>query len=373
MFLTYAAIVGTLALEIFVMSQMRDFKGKSRVCAWVIFVQFLLLLGFRDPSVLCDTDGYYLQFRTLRSTLTFDVYDPTSRHARGYQMIEHLFRNNLHLSFMWFEAFVAGVFLAGTIWFLYRYSRLTWLAMFLMIFTLYMINSVIAMRQSVAIGVGLAGFPLLERRKYLLYALVAWLASMYHASAIGFFLLIPLMWDGLSYRKKAWIILGGGLTAFLGYSIVFDALNENEFYGGHYVNTSMSKGAFTLVGVFALIRTGVLVGYIVYLRRLRQRTLHTDTGAYPSRQLENAMYLISLLDLAVSAFAIRFWIMGRFKLYFDPFIFAYIATLYPTMKHSTKVRRATWLVIAFVLLSSLFLLYYRPEWVRLLPYSLYAR
>lgn len=366
--LTYTIIMAAFCLEIFLMSHDRTLRGKSRLCAVVIFVQFLILLGFRDPSVLCDTDGYYYHYNKLLGRMTFDVYDPHGRFDRGYQMVEHLFRNNLGLSFMWFEAFVAGSFLAGTIYFLYRYSRYTWMALFLMVMTLYMLNSVIAMRQSMAIGVGLAGFPLLQCRRYFAYGLVALLASSFHSSAVGFFLLIPLMWDGLSYKKKAWLIIGGGLAAFLGYSIVFASLTEHQFYGGHYVNTSMDKGGVTMVGVYAFIRTSGLIAYILYLRHLKK-----GIYVYNEHRLEETMFLVCLLDLAISAFAIRFWIMGRFKLYFDPFIFAYIAALYPALRHSRRVRYATWLLLIFVIATSLFLLYYRPEWIRLLPYKLYDR
>lgn len=368
MLTTYIIIIAVFCLEIFLMSQDKTFRGKSRLCATVIFVQFLLLLGFRDPSVLCDTDGYYFTYRRLSPALLLGDYDPHSRFDIGYQSLEYLFRNDLGLSFMWFEAFVAGAFLAGTIYFLYRYSSLTWLTMFLIVISLYMCNSIIAMRQSVAIGVGLAGFPLLQRRRYLAYALVALLAMSFHNSAVGFFLLIPLMWDGLSYKMKVWLIVGSGFAAFLGYSVVFQSLNEHQFYGGAYVTTSLDKGGVTMVGLFAFIRTAVFVAYILYLRHLLK-----DRYVYPERRLEETVFLICLLDLAISAFAIRFWIMGRFKLYFDPFIYAYVATLYPAMRRSRRVRYATWLLFAFAVASTIFFLSYRPEWVNLLPYKFYDR
>ena len=359
----YLLITVVFCFEIFIISKTTELRRKSRLCAMLLFLQFWIFYGFRDYTVLPDTETYYRVYTHISSELKLGDINISDRFGIAYQSLEYLFKNNIGLSFIWFLSFVTFFILWGSIGFLYKYSPITWISIFLFVISLDIFNNLIAIRQGIALSIGLMSFPLLVRKRYMLFSIAIAFAYTFHSSALGYLLLIPIWMDSISYKTKLWIVLGGGITVFLAYSFVFEIIETISGGESRYLSTSKSKDGVNLVGIFSSLRTLGLIVLIFYLKRKRSnRTIVL---------FEEALFLICLLDFAISIFGIRFWIMGRFRLYFDPFLFVYISILYKQTRERLMVRVALNLTFIYIILCALFLAYKRPEWIGLLPYKFY--
>lgn len=362
----YLSLTIFFCFEIFVMSRTSQLRRKSKLCMTLLFLQFWIFYGFRHYTVLPDTETYYQIYTHLSTKLRFGDFDSSDRFGIAYQSIEYLFRNNLDLSFVWFLSFVTFFILWGSFRFFYKYSPITWIPLFLFVISLDIFSNLIAIRQGIALSIGLMSFPLLVKKRYIVYTIMIIIAYMFHSSALGYILLVPVFMEGISYKTKIWIVLGGGLSIFIAYSFIFDIIESVSGHPSSYVMSSKSKDGLNLIGLFSSLRTFGIIMVILYLRRMcikRQKLISP---------FDEALFIIALLNLAISIFGIRFWIMGRFRLYFDPFLFIFIPILYNRVKNYSKARIALNILFLYIIFCSLFLAYVRPEWIGLFPYKFYG-
>lgn len=345
-------------LEIGFFANVKHNRGKQQVCFWVLFIQFFIIFAFRAPTVLADTDSYYKHFNQVNEFLPIGIFGGRERFERGYLLYEQLIHNFVSDNFLVFQIITTAIILGGTMWFLYKKSKCTWMVLFLYVISRFMIGEVIATRQGIAIVIALWSFPYLERKQYIKYSIGIIFAYFFHSSAVAMLLLIPLYVDYLSYRMKIIVLCAGTLVLFVGYSYFI-----NTYIEGVYGSTNKVSGV-NPIGIFASANALALFVYASYIGDRKRKKI---TG-----KNWNELMIISLLYLLVSVLTIRLWIFTRLALYFFPFMIIYISNLYAVSSKATRYRVATCCLALFLTATLLFIFSYRPEWVRIFPYSFYS-
>lgn len=210
-----------------------------------------------------------------------------------------------------FPVFLIAVnlFLMGvSMQFIYRFSKLPWVSVYLYLTLQFLAYQMNLIRQSIAVAFFLLAYPSLKNRKLLPYTLLVFLGGMFHNSLLfAYPLYVFLTWE---YSRK---MLGGLLTAtLLGY-LFFDPLfalvapilpaRYAKYSGGYF----WSANGLLYVLLPALYCLSIYV-FREYIQDRRLRTIFTNSA---------------LFQFLINVFITKHFILERFAIY--PFVFALLA------------------------------------------------
>lgn len=336
-------------------------KDKNKLLAGVFFLEFFILLGFRDISVLGDTDSYAYHFNKIFNKETpFYIIKKSDRFSYGYLLFEQFFYQEISSSFLCYNIVTTLLILGGTILFFYRNSLCLWLVLYLFVVTKLVFSEAIALRQGLGLVSLLIGFNSLFAKKYIRYICSVLVAMMFHSSAF-IMLLVPLLYsDAINFKLKKYGLLLFSMFVFVFYEIVFVKYID---VGERYQGASEKNGFFSLIGLFNTLVAVITYLYVSYLE-----------GCFCEKDKLIELHgfkLVTLFYLIFSVFSIRLFVFGRFTIYFLPLVIVYISFLYQHTVFNKNVRLITALYLFIQTISFLFIMYYRPEWTKILPYSFY--
>lgn len=336
-------------------------KDKNKLYFGVIFLEFFIILGFRDISVLGDTDSYAYHFNKILNKVTpFYIVKANDRFSIGYLIFEQFIYQEVSSSFLFYNIVTTFLILGSSLLFFYKYSASLPLTLYLFIVSKLVFSEAIALRQGLALSFLLLGYGFLFKDKNIKYIVCVLLASTFHSSAWILFLIPLLCIKSISFKIKRNILLAIACFVF----IVFETLLHGYIdVGERYQNASEKAGFFSLVGVFNMLVALMAYGYTMYMERLAKKN-------EMNLNFEE-LRLITLLYFIVSTMSIRLFVFERFAIYFLPLVFVYISYLYYDLKYIKSARVATFLFLFAQTVSSLFVMCYRPEWTKILPYSFY--
>jgi len=167
-------------------------KQQNSILLNIMFCQLLFLTVFKDNTIFNDIWAYLEGFEYSKTIAWNDIYK--IRDAFGYLNYELGWRyyvktlstlsNNEGILI-----FVTGFIIIYSYFILIKkYSLIPWLSIFLFI-TIVFYNSLLVLRQNLAIAIYLYSLPLIVERKLWKFLLVMGLAFLFHKTAILF---IPL-------------------------------------------------------------------------------------------------------------------------------------------------------------------------------------
>lgn len=342
-------------MEISFFAHLKNNRGKQLSCFVLLFTQIFLILAFRAPTVLADTEGYYLHFKdaNIKSLGVFSIYE---RFEYGYLFLEQFTKKYISRDFLVFQIIVNAIIIWGTMYFLYKKSRCTWMVMLLYVISRYVLSETIAARQGIAVVIVLWTIPYLENKSLIKYCIGVLLASLFHSSAIIMIVLIVLRVEFLSNKVKLAIIYLVAFVFFFLYSYVI-----NKYLEGVYATTNKVSG-INPVGLFAGINALAIMLYAIILRR------NCKVTKPPQHDM---LLVLSILYVVISIMSVRLWILVRFSMYFFPFLIIYVSDLYSLSKRTPLTQCATYSIIILISFSSMYIFSVRPEWVMLFPYKTY--
>ena len=235
----------------------------GRETAYRVALFGLFLFSAFRFEVGCDWGGYWGQFQAQKVAdfrKAFDRLEPL-----WWAVIEIIQR--LGLSYPWLNVVSSAIFFAGVHVLARRQPDP--LGFLVLLFPILIINMPMSgIRQGVAIGLLCIAFSAMMDRK--LAQFIGWtvLASMLHASAIIFLLLVPLVGGSFSWKR----LMLAGFLALPG-SIVLLQTAAVDQAATRYIGTGVdAAGAAFRVGL--LLVTGF--AYFIFLRKAWRRAFPED-------------------------------------------------------------------------------------------------
>lgn len=369
--LIYCIAILLLLFEFYaIYSTYLSYNEKNKLCAIIFFVEFFIIIAFRDVSVLNDTKGYALHFSKINSDIPFYITKASDRFETGYLIFEQFIHNKISSSFLVYDIITTTIILGSSVFFFYKHSSCVWIALFLFSINL-MFSEIIAVREGLAISVSLWGYYFLEKKNYLVYLLFVGIAYLLHSSAI---ILLVLLLVQLKWKTPKWRTFIIILSIFVFYfftEIIMMSWHDDDSI---YKTTMLKKGFFALIGVFNSISATVLTCYIYFLR-IQSKNNNEDSTIIDENYNEEDNFFISvvLINLIVSVFSIRVFVFQRFSMYLMPYTFTYASTLYVNQHHNPKIKIWTTAYLLFAIFMFVYEKTVRPEWINLLPYKFYGQ
>lgn len=212
--------------------------ARNRLCWIAIFLTLALFIGLR--KYYNDTSVYisiYRQSQTITETL--NSFSRKLGDNPGFVLLNSLLKTfdvSHHGFLLFYSSFSVAVFL----YFIKRYSNNVLLSLFLFFTTNTYLISAAAIKQSMAIAIGLLGIQFAIDRKWMRFFIVLFLAATFHPYVLVFTLVPFLMFK--PWSKGTYILITGTLIAgfmleaFLGTiidmtSMIGDSYSEDDLIG----------------------------------------------------------------------------------------------------------------------------------------------
>lgn len=196
---TYVVAPGSLAT-----------KKKDRALVVLIYVVLTLFVGLRTHYN--DTYTYRYFYKLTRPFPEFwETFSITIADHPGFELLSAWFRTE-GVSEYTFILVCSAFSLLCTVWFLKKYSNNLLLTFFLFFATNTYMISAAAVKQSIAIGIGLLAIPFALEKKWIRFTVIVLAAAAFHPYVL-FYLMIPFLtfkpWNKWSYIMLASFICAG--------------------------------------------------------------------------------------------------------------------------------------------------------------------
>ncbi|MDE7312588.1 MAG: EpsG family protein [Eubacterium sp.] len=221
----------------------------------------------------------------------------------------------LGMPFQMLLAAVSCFVLFTAMWFIFRYSKLPWLSVYLYITLQFLAYDMNLMRQAIAVSFFLLAFPMLESRKLTAYTLFLFIGGLFHNSLWFVYPLSFLLVKKLS-RKAIGCLLFAAVCGYLCFDPLFSLVRpilpeKYAIYQETYFWNSNNWEYLVLPAIY-------LFFVCLFQNRIQdegRRTIYFNSA---------------LFYFVISAFITKHFILERFAVY--PFVFSLIAI--PDFLHS---------------------------------------
>lgn len=262
--------------------------------------------------------------------------------------------------------------------FIYKYSMIPMLSVFLF-FSLghwgQMMNTV---RQSIAIVILLYAFDFIKKRKLLPFIGLVCLAALFHRTAIVFLVAYPLSFFKINMKT----ILIALFTAVGGFFYLGLILNKvlmvfptyNYYLGSVYLNGNIRLA--TIMNII-MICSILCFGLILNKHQRRSELMNNNQTfktmqPYSFNQKDFEMTSVFLLvSIVISITSLKFNLLDRVGAYFDVFSIIYIPNIVARIKDKNLLIFTIMAVVLVFFLYTTTIQIYRPEWNQIYPYKFF--
>lgn len=355
----YYFIIG--AIEIF------DVPISKKHIAFICVVPAFILTAFRDVSVGCDTTTYaFFYDRMIFSDSLFDVLSK-DRMEFGYVAISYIL-SHMGLSFSQLQLILSAFIYTSFYFFLIRYSKNIGISCLVFLTMRYMLGTMNTVRMYLAIAVLWCSIPYIQKRNYLGFGLMVFLASAFHKTAFLSLFLYPLAMTKLSLKKVLLSLSIAGVFGYMGksfFSFLAVAFGMYESYlNGQYLNFSGN------IAVYLIFVIDVCFALFVLCNEKRENTFSIQSfKEYVS--VEKICYAAVLFILCCDIVGFNFTLMSRLS---DYYTFCWLILVPATfMRMKNKMFAIISLIIIALCLFAQFstILALRPDWCCVEPYRFY--
>ena len=312
-------------------------KQKNKTTLYYLAAAFLLLAFLASFRYAIGFD--YFSYRDLYEMVSQWSFADIFRYLQTeplYYVVSKIF-SLAGCPFQIFLLFVNLFLMATAMQFVYRYSKLPWVSVYLYITLQFLAYNMNLIRQSIAVAFFLLSYPYLKNRKLLPYTFFIFLGGLFHNSLWFIYpLYFLLTWK---YGKKTLsCLLAVTLVGYFFFDSIFPLISP--FLPTRYAN--YPSGYFWNANGFIYVVLPGMYWLFIYLFRNRmedpfQRTLYLNSALY--------QFLISL-------FITKHFILERFAIY--PFVFSLLAIpeiidsyRKKTGTHTLNYRRVLFLFLFF--------------------------
>lgn len=168
---------------------------KKKLYCGIVALQWILISGLRHMSVGgADNYSYYARFEMVKTTSwetilqeNWDyIFNDLNAKDPGYTLVTKIFQIFSN-DFQVFLIFIAVVFTSLMAWWVYKYSSVPEMSFFIYSVIFYAFYAVTGYRQTLATAlIVLLGYDFAKDRKWVKFAIVAFVAFMLHKSSVVF-------------------------------------------------------------------------------------------------------------------------------------------------------------------------------------------
>lgn len=271
---------------------------------------FLFFLSATRYEIGNDYFNYIETYKLLKVTPFSDIFSASSMEPGFLILFKLMAMTGMNNVTMY--AFMAILCLAPVFWFIYRYSDNVWLSVWLYVTVTFFYETMNFIRQSLAVGILLLGYPLLRKKKVwaaAAYCGVILAAATFHKTAL--IMAVVLLVCHLPVNK--WLYGGYAAVSLVLYftsEYVLDWVMQFA-YSAYQDTTYLNVG---LKPLFLILPSLALILLLCCYGRMKDR--------YPDATLVINLTLYSFL---VWLFITKHMILERFSLY----IYIYILIAIP--------------------------------------------
>lgn len=339
-------------------------KGKRFESIYLVLNMgiFTFLSMFKSSSVGNDTQVYTNLFYNILNSSDLTLY--TKRFEVGYVILNRalgLISNNHQIVFIVTSFYI--FFITGK--FIYKYSNMVWLSVFLFFSLRYFDLSMSGTRQMLAIATILLSYDFILKKKLLKFIICVLVASLFHKAAIIFFIAYPLSKCKLN-KKLLLSTFGITLIIFILFNKVLSFLlilfpKYSYYVGGTYLD--------------GVARLGIIVELaVIVVVLIAGETFTKKPFAYKGyiksyeHQIQSVFLLISV---AIMFVALRATIFSRFNNIYGIFSIIYLPN--SINKISDKALRFVVIICTLILFFaySTSVQVFRPEWQSTYPFKFF--
>lgn len=277
-------------------------------------ITILVMAYFAGNTIANDVYYYRLSYTSLDSDISWNqLYETGTGSNPLFKFVEANFKRYVSKDPASFHLFVGLIVQTCFVLYYRRYSPFLSMSLFMFITSGLFYFTIVSWKQSIAMGIGLIGIPLIQQKKYISYCLILAITMLIHPYIIMYGFLIVLI------NKRIWtktnvvilfgmILAGLSLSKILGSALEF---TETVFGDKHEAQwfTEDSGVSFQRVIFFAI--TPVLS--IVYRKKIDAESIPLMNGFIQMSVISFGFMFISLSGGAV--------FIGRMGVYFEPFTF----------------------------------------------------
>ena len=205
----------------------RTDKKKKKAYCTIVAIQWILISGLRHDSVGPDTHGYGLSFERIKDTPWSTLWDNCMGYLfegqevkdPGYNLLVKIFQI-FSGEYQVFLLFIAIVFTGLMAWWIYKNSELPEVSFLVYSILFYAFYGITGHRQTLATAlVCFLGYELIKKKKYIRYAIIAFIAFMLHKSSVVFIAYMIIAHINVSLLYGAAMVGGSLAIAIFGKSI----------------------------------------------------------------------------------------------------------------------------------------------------------
>ncbi|MHA6261267.1 EpsG family protein [Sporosarcina sp. CAU 1771] len=350
--------------------------GRNKVASIVYLIANISLLAFlamfRSVDIGNDTKTYVNLFYKISSGTELSVY--SSRFEIGYLFLNKIlgFISSNHQILLIVTSLYIFIILGR---FIYKYSKIPWLSIFLFFALRYYDISLSGVRQMLAIATILLAYDFIVKKKPVKFILIMIVATSFHTAAYLFLLAYPI--SKLKLNKK--LVLRTSVISIILFANLDRILNAvliyfPRYYSYVYNDTGNDEGikVATLLGLLVTITILFVCEILNKTLTLKKRLINKieDVESLKNQQ-DQIQSIFLLLSCAIMVVALKVDILYRFENIFSIFAIIYLPN--SIIKISDKYLRT----ITIMITASLFFIHIfaiqvlRPEWQNTYPFTFF--
>lgn len=336
--------------------------------AGILFLLCILwvLLAFKGSNIGSDTPSYINFFYEFKRNLLlngnnfFSIFINHTRFEIGYVVLNNIIAN-IFGEVQWLFVIIATFEIFVLYKFLLCKSKNIYMSIFLFISLRFFYFTMSGLRQTIAIFICVIAYQYIEKRKPLLFYLYVIMAMQFHITAFVFLILYPISFIEFNI-KNVFFIGSVCIIVFLCFDyFISTVLDFMPNYYSHYRGTvrfEENKLGNIIVACMQFV-------FLIFILFSQYNTKHNTS--YDEASMMKFMILISFL---LSLISLKATTLDRLFYYFYIYIIIYIPNVIYAMPFRNKIF-FTITVCIFSFLYNIAVLYFRPEWLNITPYSFF--
>ena len=348
-----------------------NLKNAKRIYL-ILTIGFLgFLSAVRGSSVGNDTVEYLKIFSECQY---YDLSLLGMRYEFGYVLLNKmlfLISDNPQIILI-VSSIIIGI---GFYKFIYKYSMIPMLSVFLFFSLGYWGQMMNTIRQSIALVILLYAFDFIKKRKLLPFIGIVCVASLFHKTAIVFLVAYPLSF----FKVKIKAVFKALIIAISGYIFLESILNTvlvvfpsyNYYLDSIYLNGNIRLATImNIMVVCSIFYFGrILNKYLIKneLASNSQTNKLLDSCNFDQKEFE-MISLFLLASIVISIISLKFNLLDRVGVYFDVFSIIYIPNIVARIKDKNLLLFTTTVVLLMFFLYAKTIQIFIPELNLFYPY-----
>lgn len=328
--------------------------SSKKVGFWFCIFVLIILSSLRGANIGNDTHSYIYLFKNLSA-------ENHSRYEIGYVFLNDIIKkitDNYQYLFTIISIFV--YFSIGR--FIIKYSKIPWLSLFLFLTYGFFTFTFSALRQAIAITICLYAFESMMNSKNIKAFLLIFLASLFHNTAIVF--LFAFICKFIKPSGKVFIV--GYISSF----IILVAFTTVLYYVFQMLPMYKHYSQGTYIGEIGIASfLYAILSSIILLFSYKQLTSGIKKSGFISK-VDSYGLIMVLLAVVFYIISIKANIFDRMAIYFNILSIIILPNAINKLSGVNRQFITVIVVVVFYIYSAM-IIYYRPEWNSVFPYSFY--